>query len=724
VLPSRFLLSFIIASAVLTTHTPLLAQEDDLEATVESADVDGSDENALLDELDEYRRDPIPLYNTTADQLARLPEITLRDAEAILRYVEENAPAAMTQLDSLPGITRKKMSMLRRYTTLKRSRSRESMEDFTVEVRSRVAIDLQQRRGYRDSLMRQMIVRDPATNDSLGLDTVNLGPTYLGSPLGFMTRVLLRKGVYSGGIVVEKDPGEPLLLNDTVERTYGRYELVDPAIAAATIETRFGGFVSAHAQAALGPVTINVGDYTAEFGQGLVLGGSLGGVKGADVLKAPVKAARGIASYRSAGEARFFRGAAVAFNEEGWLPEGWSAALLASHRQLDATVQTMTRTADEDPLRFVGSIREDGYHRTHGEIRGSGTLDETLFGGTLRWRSLEGQIGLTAYHTRFSDPFVGDLPGEFSGDHATMIGVDGRWQFGQTILFGEMARSEGNAMGALGGVQTRLGSLDLVVAGRVLPADFSTPHGSGFGESPDQQRNEQGFYLGARASVAPGAVLSAYLDLYRNPERSFSVPLPRSGVDAFLELDYVPARSFALTVRLRSERKGEASTIPDAFDRDRKRLIDKTTSSGRIEARYTPALPGVQVRARVERRVVDYSAGAPQAAGLLTFLDIRYAPTEILSFGTRLTLFSTSSYDARIYELEQDLPGRLTSLALSGEGRRLYLMGRWKAAETIGVSLRYAETVYTDRDVVSAGSSQQIDGPITSSLTLQFDATF
>jgi hypothetical protein len=286
-----------------------------------------------------------------------------------------------------------------------------------------------------------------------------------------------------------------------------------------------------------------------------------------------------------------------------------------------------------------------------------------------------------------------------------------------------MARDHDGTYGAIGGMMTMIEGMELAAAGRYLPASFQTLHGTGFGESPKQQRNERGIYIGAKMPVATGIILSTYFDLYDHPEGTPVVPFPRSGVDGFLQLDYAPSRNIMIHARLRSETKDDAFTIADTFERARKRIVDRSSTSGRIEASYLSTGGAFRLRGRFERRYVSYGNALPASDGILTFIDLRQILTSAISLGMRFVLFDTDNHDAAIYELEQDIPGRLTNLALSGEGRRYYIYLRWHSP-TLSLAARYAETVHADRSTISPGGPQQISGAVNNVVAVQIDLRF
>jgi hypothetical protein len=709
---ARALLLTIMVAAPLRAQTddPL---PDDIEGLIDEAVVPPAEEPGdlpLLDELEEYHAHRIDLLTTTADPLARLPGITIRDAGEILRFVDSAAPSRMADLDAIGWLTPAQRLVLRLFTTLRQTRH-EPPPGLLVAIRSRVATDLQTRRGYRDTVYRVAPLRNDA-GDSLGLDTIPIGHSYLGSPLGVRERVLLSYDRYAAGITFEKDPGEPILHDDTLAQGTGRYALLAPDPPAGEAERRMGAFISAHATARLGPVTLIAGDYSASFGHGLLLGESFGGFKGGEVASGPFARSGGLAPYRSSGESGFFRGAAAGIDG---LPGGIGARLFVSARHLDATIVP----SPEDPtLGIISAIRDDGYRRTRAELRRSGNLEERLAGINIERKFRGGSLGITAYRTVYDAspeaPAISPSP-------LTLVSIDGSYGFGRSMLTGEIARGDDGAIAAVGGFATRLGKVRLALAGRILPATFLTPHGRVFGESPSRPGNELGIYTALEAALSPSLSLGSYLDCYRIPEKTASVPFPRSGTDASLRLDYAPARGISLHAQIRNEMKEEAITIHDTAEVARKRMIGVETTGGRLEVAVSTPGERARLRGRYERRFVARGGGIPASDGLLAFVDARWAPSRALTIGGRLALFDTDDFDAALREFEGDPSGGLAAPALSGAGRRFYLQARWQPLPLLAISAKYAETVYTDRATIAPGDLQEIAGRMASGVVVQVE---
>jgi hypothetical protein len=129
------------------------------------------------------------------------------------------------------------------------------------------------------------------------LNTTSEASRYHGSPDRMYMRFRTsRPGDFSLGFTAEKDAGEK--------------------IAWAPERKQYGaGFLSFHAQVLNKKKIKNliIGDYQAQFGQGLVLGSAFGIGKNAEAVSTTRRANIGFMPYTSAYEAGYFRGAAVSY---------------------------------------------------------------------------------------------------------------------------------------------------------------------------------------------------------------------------------------------------------------------------------------------------------------------------------------------------------------------------------------------------------------------------
>lgn len=698
--------------------TAELPNEDALESLLEEHEQETIDEG-ILELLTGYRTTPLLLSTATVEELTSLPGVSPQNAQRILAFVKTEKPETFDQLAEVEDISQDVIDILRLYTQLSPSPERQtSTRKLHMQFRSRAHTDLQTRQGYRDTLFRQLVHIDSVTGNIARTDTVAVGPRYVGNGVGVLSRFLVSYREFSGGITFEKDPGEQLFYNDTLSFSYENYEAVQPGTA---LQTRrgFGSFLSVHAQADLKPATIVLGDYRIEFGQGLLFGNQFAGRKGGMPTRDPYQAGQGVQPYRSSGEAAYFRGVGVTLQRGEWLPAWLESSVVFSSRRRDATIDQHVGT-DGDTNHVVRTIRADGLLQTRGDIRRDDQLHERLAGLNVKGIFSKGSLEVSGYSASYSVPVQITSNGQTEGTHYG-ASLSGEMALTKGRTFGEVAISANNGFAGILGLAVDLSGTDLTVSGRYYAPSFYSPHGTGFGESPANPRNELGLYVGLRSRLYPRTFLSLYGDLYHFPHGSSSVPFPVTGIDGMGLLEYGITPDLKLSLRLRAEERDDAVSTEDELGRNKTLLIDRGIASARLNATWKPRNGPVEARFRIERKWAAYSHLLPSTTGSLAWMDLRWKGLPELSFGTRLVLFNAPTADVRLYEFEQDLPGRVSIPALSGEGGRFYGLLRWTPLPSLGLSLRYSETWYSDRKVIAPGSLREITGNTTGQIAVQID---
>ncbi len=667
------------------------------------------DPTALLEQLEALREDPLDVNLASAADLALVPVLSPVVAEAIVRFREAMGPfGSVPELRAVEGVTETVYAEARPYLKigpdLERVAAtpsryprvpslREVRRDARVEVLQRVQRRLDLGAGFA------------ALPDSLAGDPD--APTrYAGSPERIYTRIRASyRRSLSANVTLEKDPGERFTFDGGPGYDFASFHLA--ALRVGRIEA------------------LVVGDYVAEFGQGLALWRAAGFGKGRASVRPLVRRGRGLRPYGSTDENQFFRGAAATV---AVTPSLYVTAM-GSRRTLDASFNEVDTTDVEAPITdaTVAGLAADGLHRTPSEIAKKDALGETLFGGGVEARFARATVGAVGYSARFDAQVApGDRPYErfdFAGDQATVASVYGNAFLGAFQLFGEAA-SSGGVLAGLAGAEASLDRLDALVLARHYPRDFVSLHGYAFGERNGRGQNETGLYLGLRLRPAPRWVVSGYVDQYRFPWVRFSLPRPATGHEALLYVEFQPRRWITLYAQGRTETRETAADFAQPTGAVLPGLGSETRQSLRLQGEYE-ANRALRFRTRLEGS--RYREGdSPAATGGLLFQDVRWQLTEALRLDTRLTFFDTDGFEARLYQFETDLLGVFANTLLFGRGTRAYAMlslrpgGRFAGLD---LRVKLAETRFENRRTVGSGLNE-VDGPRVRDLSLQLRYRF
>ena len=80
----------------------------------------------------------------------------------------------------------------------------------------------------------------------------------------------------------------------------------------------------------------------------------------------------------------------------------------------------------------------------------------------------------------------------------------------------------------------------------------------------------------------------------------------------------------------------------------------------------------------------------------------------------------TDSYNARLYEYEDDLPGACTSTVLYGNGIRWYVLGTMQITAHVRLSIKYSGTLHDGATSIGTGADE-IPGDTQRTAGVQLD---
>ncbi len=669
------------------------------------------DPTELLELLNDLRENPLDINRASGQELALIPGLSPLLADAIVRYRTEHGP-----FPSIPVVREVE----------------EMTEEIFLEARPYITIGevLDVAAGSPSSFPAVPRIREIANNLrytatqrfqrrltlAQGFEGDDSTRAYAGSPERIYTRLQAkyRRNV-SINVTLEKDPGEVFGFDGQVG-----YDYTSAHIAINRI-----GRIDA----------LVVGDYAAEFGQGLVFWRSSGFGKGPDAAHGPIRSGRGIRPYGSVEENRFLRGAAATI---GVMPYLYISAF-GSRRDLDANITAFDSLDVFDPDLppgvsgdFATGLGEDGLHRTDTEISRKDALGETLVGGAVEYRvdadNLGGRIGAVGYTANFDAPLVaGDRPDElfeFAGGKATMASVYFDLRTSTLQGFGEVARSPSGAVGGLVGLSAELGNgTEVLVLGRHYPRDFTTLHGYPFGERNGIGQNETGVYAGVSTKPFKTLTVAFYTDQYRFPWLRFSLPRPSSGHESMVFVEHKPRRWLRWYIQARTETKETGAdvlnSIPGSIVGG---LLNETRQTLRLQGEYD-ANRSLRLRSRIEGSRFLTQGVETASFGVLVYQDVRWQTTSWLRLDARLTFFDTDDFDSRIYQYENDLTGVFSIPALSGRGIRTYALATITPVEGLHFQIKLAETIFENVTSVSSGNNE-IDGNRVRDLGVQLRYSF
>lgn len=515
------------------------------------------------------------------------------------------------------------------------------------------------------------------------------GNLYLGSQQGIFARYSFNyNDKLRIGFVLDKDAGEVFLkssLNDSVKALVGNKVNNIFDFFSGHIYLEDLGFIK----------NIVVGDYHLEFGQGLTMWSGLAFGKSAEGVQIK-RFARGIRPNTSRDENRFLRGGAATL--------GWKRIELTgffSSNQVDATLQTFSDQANE-----ITSIVETGLHRTLNELLKKDALNVMVFGGRIAYNQNRFNIGATAFQTSFSSALVTDdelyKHFYFSGNTLNNCGIDFAVNLNKINLFGELSASSNGGMAGLGGLNAFFTDRFVFT---LFYHDYARDYQNMYNNPVSISSaiaNEKGLYFGFRALLYQSLSLSGYLDHFSFNWLRYRVNSPSMGKDYVLQLNYSPARSVSMYARYRYKSGQENYSAPYYYT---DQLAEIERQEFRFFISYEP-FDFLILKNRVDFVWYEEAFQGPEK-GYIIYQDVLYRPKNFpLDVSFRYALFSTDSYNSRIYVYENDVLYAFTIPAYFDEGQRVYLMLRWRAIKQLDVWLRLARTNYFNRQSVGSGADE------------------
>ena len=683
---------FFWSSAIYAQLTPRARldnyTEQRIENIAEALQDDNVDYQELFDNLTFYSEHPIDLNTADREDLLSLPMLSETQISNFLAFRKKYGPlVSLYELRRITGFDYDSIQLLLPFVTISLQKGSQKLTLKSIMKDSRKEMDLR----WERVLQLQKGYRPPATPDA---------NHYLGSRDKVFYRYRMREGTrFSAGITAEKDAGEPFggTYNPRGFDFYSGHVFFKP-----------DGLVK----------SVALGDFQAQFGQGLTYWSGLAfGGKSAyavDVKQRPL----GLRPYSSVNESLFLRGAGVTL-EKGAL----DLTLFGSDNKVDASLQQADTTFDANRNAIASALIETGYHRTALEMAKKNTVLQRQAGFHLGYRKNTLAIGITGAYEDLDAKIVpqAQLYNRFrySGNLNSALGVDYDWQVGNFNFFGETTRGRNGVTATLNGVKMALDPrVQLAVVQRAYPKDFHTLGTIAFGETQPPQ-NENGIYFGADLHFFNQLEIGLYFDQFQFPWLRYRTNAPTQGSDFLAQADY----NFSKRLRLQVRYKHKAKPI-NLTDLDVNLPYPGETYKENLRATvYYRASESIQLRSRAEFTNF-YRADRGHQHGMMLYQDFIYHPEERpWRLTLRYAIFDTQSYDAAIYAYENDVLYAYSIPAYSGRGVRYYALFQYSLNRHLDLYMRYAQTTYDDREVISSGLDE-IQGPAKSDVKVEARWTF
>jgi hypothetical protein len=673
----------LILFSIIIVSLPVLAQVKVPDEIVANAlellsenDVELNDQSQMFDELLDLYANPVQINGAKREEFEKLIFLSDFQIQQMLDFIQSYGPVySKFQLQGLSGFSPSLIETMMNFVSLEvREEKGDTKNDINGQILLRDMFDLENAKGYAQA------------------DSGN--SYYLGNKHHMYMKVKLNYGDrFSGGITLDKDPGEPIFTKK------------QPGF----------DFMSGHILYNGGNwlKTLVVGDYHANFGQGLAMwsGTNLG--KGSDVLQVRKRGER-IKKYSSANEFLFLRGVAGVIQIRNL-----ELALFASSKKRDANI-----LYDSVYHQSVAvSLPETGYHRTLSERETKNTLGQHVRGANLyyRWQDLALSMGGYFQYLDVDSIAVNDLYKKqnylVSQSRNFWLSYNyGRYNY---ILFGEIASDQDGDIALLNGVQLRpAGNVSLSMLYRMFSKKYSSDWMNAFSES-SAVTGESGFYCGVIVHPLSNLELSAYADVFKFSWLRYNIDKPSTGYEFSMRADLQVNTNFKVYLRYREKEKQENVSIDGSPSNS---LGTYNLKRLRANAEFQPD-ENWRFRFRVEKSLYQ-KEGESASNGFLALTDVNYSTTnQFLSCWLRYVVFDTDDYDSRIYTYENDLLYNFYSPSFQEEGSRFYFLTALRINNHVRCWMKFAQTWYADKQEIGSGL-QTIQGNTRTNLKIQLQIKF
>lgn len=510
---------------------------------------------------------------------------------------------------------------------------------------------------------------------------------YAGSPDHYYMRFrTARQGDFSLGFTMEKDPGESLVWNPS-QQQYG------------------ADFFSFHVQVLEKRRWKNIilGDFQAQFGQGIALGSVFGFGKNSEAITTIRRSSLGFMPYTSVQENQLFRGMAGSY-------------MASKHLTIHAFIssQAIDGQAKSDTTE---SLPSSGLHRTGSEILLRKTINRRDAGAVFQIKHKRLELGMMWQGTMFDKSIV-QPPNpynqfSFAGNQNQNAGLFGSAGIGQALLFGEWSYTTGHGhalnMGTLVAVSP---SFEMSLHYRYYGRDFHSFYSNAFSESTSPQ-NEEGIYWGWKYSLSKALVLTGYADLFSFPWLRYRDYRPSQGKEILVRLNIATRKKLQAFVQFREEEKSRNIGTGAVYMQ-----AQGTRRNFWLNADY-PVNEHLRLKTRLQYN--QFQIGATTTSGIGLFQDFILTMRR-MSLSVRYALFDTD-FENRAYTYEPDVWMSFSYPAYEGVGVRTSMILQYDLTRKINLSVRWARTMFTDREVIGSGT-EEIKGNTRNDVKFQARISF
>ncbi|MFI5204988.1 MAG: hypothetical protein ACHQF2_10870 [Flavobacteriales bacterium] len=655
---------------------------------MESEDLDL---NTILDKLSQYYDHPLNLNRASREELQELYLLNDIQINELLRHIERfGRLISIYELQSLDTWNNSTIQNILPFVYVPNK-----LDDPHTSIKDAL------KNGQNDLFLRWGKVLElqdgyRPVHDSIREQSPN--SHYLGSRDKLYARYRFTSGNFiSAGVTAEKDAGEEFFRGSQQSSGFDFYS----------------GHVFIRK---MGPIKqLALGDYQVAFGQGLTLSSGLAFGKTGNTL-AIKRFPYGFKPYTSVDENAFMRGAAVTL-EFGKL----NFSAMYSQKDVDANITADSSAVDDDVI--ASSFQTSGIHATPNALEDKDAINQKTFGGNIAYSTrrfhVAGTFAATELNASLQEANSYYNLYDFRGNKNYVAGLDYSWIHKNMNIFGESARSMNGGWAHLhGAILTLDQRIAISALYRNYSPEFQPVLANSFAEG-SLPINEQGMYVGVEINASKTWLLNFYADGFKSKWLRYQLNAPSEGYEFMAQATWKPNKKVQIYVRGRYRQK-EINTDVTVDDIEYSVPLEQTNF--RIHGSFKVS-ESITLRNRGEW-INYHKHEEPAENGYMLYQDVIYKPMlSPFSFSLRYAIFSTDSYNSRIYAYENDVLYYYSVPAYYYRGSRVYATLRYQFRKSIDVWFRIGQWLYTNKYVINSGTDE-ILGNRKTEMRLQIRLSF
>ena len=451
---------------------------------------------------------------------------------------------------------------------------------------------------------------------------------------------------------------------------------------------------------------IIIGDFSVQWGQGLLQAGGFNLGKNYESIKSTQKFHLGGIPYSSSAEYSFNRG--IFINKV--IHQQINYQFFVSNKLLDGKLY------NTNELLGFKTIDTDGYHRNISEIANQHTIREFKLGNSIQVNiSKNANIQINSVFTKYDKPKISSgidyKKNEWTGNQFAMWSMSHASTISNKRIINEIAIQANKSISLIHGAAiSNSKKQDFSYLFRYFSSGFYNPDGKALGEN-SKNENEIGLFLGHQFQLSKRQKLSSYIDLFYFPEIKYQVSYPNTyGWELLNRYQMERKNTYKFFNQIKWTSKQE-----DQMSSKNEKIIQRTHD---LQESIDISFIGkkwMQWHSRLMLHYLSTNEVSYLGAMLLQDIEMNYRKFQIKG---RIAYINTPNYDTRLYAFEAGLPYSFNLLAYSGQAIRMAATIEIPIIKDVTLSTKIGRILYFDKNEIGS-STDLIQANHKTDLSLQ-----